>query len=353
MDDIKKPVFLWIDQICINQEDPNERSDQVGIMDKIYKRANMVLIWLGCDPTMVEAARRLQDWEDHDAWAIGTLIAHPYFSRIWIIQEIVLNVKYPITVCGGIELNWDHIRFASQSTYQSSRAATWATNYRYNRRRERRTLEDCIFSHCESDCHDTRDKVYGLLGLTPERWRVRVDYTKEVLEVYFDAVAALCEELFDLNDPECLYPERLASMVPPQAYCKTLIKLGSSMGFTGRHLVGLKPFLEYTQAVYLGTEIRNVQHTYMGRIFTRVQVKLSSEQTVMPEEGEEEEIEVSWGSITATRRNPLMRDIIPEMGLQLASTTTGSLAEQGDDLVPVPDRWWCKHEGKIHYFDNL
>ncbi|PVI05405.1 HET-domain-containing protein, partial [Periconia macrospinosa] len=39
--------YLWIDQICIDQDNTTERSQQVGIMGKIYSKAQRVLIWLG------------------------------------------------------------------------------------------------------------------------------------------------------------------------------------------------------------------------------------------------------------------------------------------------------------------
>lgn len=38
---------LWIDAICINQEDIEERNEQVHYMHKIYHTAAEVLIWLG------------------------------------------------------------------------------------------------------------------------------------------------------------------------------------------------------------------------------------------------------------------------------------------------------------------
>lgn len=38
---------LWVDAICINQEDVEERSQQVQIMQKIYWRARRVIVWLG------------------------------------------------------------------------------------------------------------------------------------------------------------------------------------------------------------------------------------------------------------------------------------------------------------------
>ena len=38
---------LWADQICINQKDMKERSQQVQFMNTIYKNASEVLVWLG------------------------------------------------------------------------------------------------------------------------------------------------------------------------------------------------------------------------------------------------------------------------------------------------------------------
>jgi hypothetical protein len=40
---------VWADQICINQENSFERSQQVQFMNKIYKNASHVLVWLGLD----------------------------------------------------------------------------------------------------------------------------------------------------------------------------------------------------------------------------------------------------------------------------------------------------------------
>jgi hypothetical protein len=38
---------LWIDQLCINQADNDERSAQVSLMSEIYKKAARVIVWLG------------------------------------------------------------------------------------------------------------------------------------------------------------------------------------------------------------------------------------------------------------------------------------------------------------------
>lgn len=44
-----EPRRLWADQVCINQKDSDERSEQVKFMNMIYKNASHVLVWLGVD----------------------------------------------------------------------------------------------------------------------------------------------------------------------------------------------------------------------------------------------------------------------------------------------------------------
>jgi hypothetical protein len=39
--------YLWVDAICINQDDMDERSRQVSIMSEIYSKASQVVVWLG------------------------------------------------------------------------------------------------------------------------------------------------------------------------------------------------------------------------------------------------------------------------------------------------------------------
>jgi hypothetical protein len=54
-----RPRILWIDAICINQEDAEERSRQVAIMGHIYRRSTGNLIYLGVSNDSID--RGLQD----------------------------------------------------------------------------------------------------------------------------------------------------------------------------------------------------------------------------------------------------------------------------------------------------
>ena len=44
-----RPCRIWADQCCINQDDPVEKSQQVRFMNRIYRDAAHVLVWLGLD----------------------------------------------------------------------------------------------------------------------------------------------------------------------------------------------------------------------------------------------------------------------------------------------------------------
>ncbi|KAF2685937.1 HET-domain-containing protein [Lentithecium fluviatile CBS 122367] len=143
--DPKKPLNLWIDAICINQSDNDEKSLQVAKMKDIFSRADHVLGWIGTpegrellDRSFIEnlAARHscynhqfnqeTSDWIEatlprenythlpqlshlrrlSPLESIGMLINRPWFSRVWIIQEIVVAKDITI-VFGNVRQNFD------------------------------------------------------------------------------------------------------------------------------------------------------------------------------------------------------------------------------------------------------
>jgi len=56
---VDKPLRIWIDAVCINQEDLQERGHQVAMMGSIYARAEMVHIWLDDHVLALDEALRL------------------------------------------------------------------------------------------------------------------------------------------------------------------------------------------------------------------------------------------------------------------------------------------------------
>ncbi|KAF2186080.1 hypothetical protein K469DRAFT_487701, partial [Zopfia rhizophila CBS 207.26] len=122
---------IWVDAICINQNDLDEKSEQVPIMGEIYSRATKVYAWLGeADRQMNCVFDALQEFRDRKREAkfathfdaaeqlsfyrqlfrdiyqdkaefnwLRPLYVRPYWRRVWIVQELVL-AKVVVVCCG-------------------------------------------------------------------------------------------------------------------------------------------------------------------------------------------------------------------------------------------------------------
>lgn len=129
-------MAIWIDQICIDQENDAEREQQVKLMSRIFTQAQRVICWLGLHDKDSEYAFDLlhilvtntpnpkasSDWERaaNKLWtagylkdlsnmfdptmvpfsAVAALANRPWFSRLWIVQEVALASELEFR-CGG------------------------------------------------------------------------------------------------------------------------------------------------------------------------------------------------------------------------------------------------------------
>ena len=87
--------IIWIDAICINQENPEEQGQQVQLMAMIYSKAHRVLVWLGETADDIEGALEdiqhaaNQESTEHlnkkmNKKAILNLLQRGWFQRIWV-----------------------------------------------------------------------------------------------------------------------------------------------------------------------------------------------------------------------------------------------------------------------------
>ncbi|KAK3351880.1 LOW QUALITY PROTEIN: heterokaryon incompatibility protein-domain-containing protein [Neurospora tetraspora] len=102
---------IWIDAICINQGDKEEKGHQVQSMAKIYAKASRVIVWLGeeepgSDQALEEiriAAELSRRRLDNKA-EILTLLQGPWFRRIWVLQEVAA-ARHILIKCGSAEVD--------------------------------------------------------------------------------------------------------------------------------------------------------------------------------------------------------------------------------------------------------
>jgi hypothetical protein len=196
--------WLWIDQICIDQSNINERNHQVPMMSRIYSRCKGVVIWLGSDPDLQRAVEHLIWHCDFDA--LADILQSPYFLRLWIIQEILVNPTTPFILCGDTNLPWRHLTFFTTISgwieEMLQRAVPASSIYLLaeavgRKRNQKRALTTCIYYYSANLCQNPRDKVYGLLALIDETYRPVVDYNKSVEDVFCDAVIAMVRAPID------------------------------------------------------------------------------------------------------------------------------------------------------------
>ncbi|KAK8015326.1 heterokaryon incompatibility protein-domain-containing protein [Apiospora arundinis] len=118
--------ILWIDALCINQADHEERNHQVQMMSRIYNCAQQVCVWLGQDnddsTTAISFIREIMLLENFDAisekkenapkWrSLSLLMQRPWFSRKWVVQEIAL-ARVATIYCGNDQIPWEQFAVA-------------------------------------------------------------------------------------------------------------------------------------------------------------------------------------------------------------------------------------------------
>jgi hypothetical protein len=211
---------LWIDALCINQQDINERNHQVNQMGTIYSQAQRVVAWLGrpnlhCSWAMRDISTGLVlpnlPWSQWDSEIKARLerakilCSHEYWGRLWIIQELVLATDI-LLQCGRDTVEWKSMCMFFMQIEKSARARSALTTaddirasipariFRQWRDRQEamsqnrkvdRNLHDLCLRYAEAKCQDQRDKVFGLLGFADEccKEAVPVDYSLSLYEI--------------------------------------------------------------------------------------------------------------------------------------------------------------------------
>ena len=270
-------TFWWIDAICVNQKDLDERSSQVGLMTRLYRQAPMVHVWLGEESD--DSARAIQvvreiaylptSYEDRASWefipkpgqthrptgpglprvklleeppAISTdekaknycalinLYQRPWFSRIWIRQEVALPKQIEFH-CGKESCSWvaimrtadtltyladqHHLQdlrrpdIRANSTFMSCfRKVIELSNFRCKQGDGYQYLSPLLFDSRDCQATDPRDKVYAMLPLTnPDETDIVADYRKDYRNLYKTVALSLVTSglkyLAGCQNPSC------------------------------------------------------------------------------------------------------------------------------------------------------
>jgi hypothetical protein len=238
---------FWIDAVCINQDDNDEKASQVALMGKIYSMAQYVVLWVGVDKDNSSLAlafikeatgnprhgdsssqskwyiQKLNDPNYLSHWiAFGHLVQRSYWRRSWIIQEIVL-APAALLICGNDAVPMNSLFTVAADLVQLQRSLGFGRappllsrvlmvmldvhRIRESREDYRASVERKrgLLYHLENLCwtlaSDPRDKVYSLLGIAKPYDGVSfsVDYTISSSQVFKNTAAYIIKGTQNLD----------------------------------------------------------------------------------------------------------------------------------------------------------
>ncbi|KAF2451743.1 HET-domain-containing protein [Karstenula rhodostoma CBS 690.94] len=225
--------FMWIDAICINQKDDEEKGTQVAMMGDVFSRASCVTAWLGREENNSSMAiQLLQDLTfhvefgnhftmrptlgtSHSHWAdqkiplpfrtgeldsVCALFQRPYFDRTWIRQEIVLATNACVQ-CGQQRIPWEDFRNAATCLRVKSYFSAGLSSYNSQLYIVRRKLvfllcnisphslwlRNLRYEFAGTQCEDPRDRLYAALSLlipSDKALFTTPDYSRPARDIY-------------------------------------------------------------------------------------------------------------------------------------------------------------------------
>lgn len=229
---------LWVDAICINQNDLKERSQQVKRMRDIYARARTIVVWLGKGDEdshkalgLIQSLSKRYDILEDPALATspfrprpihfdqGTLkhlyrfFNSPYWQRLWIIQELAMGTNDTPIVCGEGLIRWGEVYRAAKlitgswkllgDQVQRELGAEGAEELfkllwlvcqlheigsKESHETKAEKLSRALRLGQNASATEMKDKVYGLLGVLDPTIAAQItpDYMQSIREIYID-----------------------------------------------------------------------------------------------------------------------------------------------------------------------
>ena len=223
----RRSTVLWIDQICVDQKNLEERGEQVLRMPDIYSLAQGVIVWLGPEEDNSNVAMEilndvgqdlavdwgLQEYEVNpysslysrgldlspQQWlSIMSLLSRSWFDRLWVVQEVCLARKWVRMVCGFKVIPF--VTFGKAIVYldphdKGINAREMETIAGIRRLFQTKgmgavRLDFVLRATRHRECRDKKDRVYAVLSLLPEREKLGIlpDYTISTPDVFENVI---------------------------------------------------------------------------------------------------------------------------------------------------------------------
>lgn len=208
--------FFWVDAICIDQNNIEERGMQVEFMFEVYKQARLVLVWLGEETVHTRLAfdsvRTSVPFDDKFEWndsfiAIDATFKGGWWSRLWVVQEAAF-ARQIIVRCGTLELDWEILAQKSDpKQYFGLLSVYFIDAVRFMRSDTHEMVSPAAFRdpvnllnmYGGQECLDARDVIFALRSLSPTLMCIHPDYSRSTAAIFSSAARAIISEDCSLN----------------------------------------------------------------------------------------------------------------------------------------------------------
>jgi hypothetical protein len=227
--------WLWMDAICINQENGPERAHQVRLMADIYGQASWVLVWLG--PAYQDSDAAMRGLSDRNAYkcelpvetipwtrALCDLCSRDYWRRLWCLQELKL-AKTKDIMCGSKVIPWRYFeRFITSRRgiygIELGPAIRMVNLLPRNRANPSTSLWSLLHSTTHLLCEEKKDKAYALLGLALRDAEIIQPYYTLDMPVFLNRILKCHIEHDLINDEQLFIAQNANGLTLPQiAWC--------------------------------------------------------------------------------------------------------------------------------------
>ncbi|KAH9861047.1 hypothetical protein IAQ61_010783 [Plenodomus lingam] len=197
--DISDPY--WIDAVCIDQNNIEEKNHQVDQMGLIYSNATAVDIWLGRTPPclfpLVSVLGRAENvapdeatmpLENNMSLIQEYIIHNPYWSRAWVTQEIMLARRVSVRLNAESIGFIDMIRGIERLGFPGRHEAILKSQFaqiarRWRKKSKAKSLINLLADFHGKGCEDPRDRVFSLRTLCPDAPEVDYHLTRNELAI--------------------------------------------------------------------------------------------------------------------------------------------------------------------------
>lgn len=220
---LRKPTrtrYLWIDAVCLNQDNLAEKAKQVPLIGLIFSQGKKTHIYLNCAQSLERPLRILKCLDNPNglqnrvpsfidsnlreiADSVSNVLQNPWFSRRWILQEVALS-RHAVVRSKHYSISWEVLKFSirkfaslmQERDVHLSSPVHDAINVVLSLADAFQDVNSLFMNFYKTECSIPVDRIYSLYGLVDKERHLLppVDYNLLPYELCINLAVSIARE---------------------------------------------------------------------------------------------------------------------------------------------------------------